>query len=60
MLKSLSVNLLYIDQAELGRIRSKLPTYLDEATFTTAFNEGWVMREDQAIALVRDVFEIKA
>lgn len=53
-LESLSF-LLYLDQAELGRIRSQLPTYLDEATFTTAFNQGWEMSEEQAIGLVEEI-----
>jgi pentatricopeptide repeat protein len=55
-LELLSVNLLYTDQAELGRIRSQLPTCLDEATFTAAFNEGWELSEDQAIELARDIY----
>ena len=55
-LESLSVNLLYTDQAELGHIIGRLPTYLDEATFTAAFTEGWGMSEEQAIELVGDIF----
>ncbi len=54
-LESLSTNLLYLDQAELGRIRSQLPNYLDEATFTTEFNEGWEISEERALELVEEI-----
>jgi predicted ATPase/DNA-binding SARP family transcriptional activator/Tfp pilus assembly protein PilF len=56
LLESLSVNLVYTDQAELGRIRGQLLTLLDEATFTAAFTEGWEMREEQAIELAQEIF----
>jgi predicted ATPase/DNA-binding SARP family transcriptional activator len=55
-LESLSINLLYLDQAELGRIRSQLLTLLDEATFTAAFSEGWEMKEEKAIELAQETF----
>jgi len=55
-LESLLINMLYLDQAELGRIRNKLLTTLDEAAFTAAFAEGWEMSEEQAIELAERVF----
>jgi predicted ATPase/DNA-binding SARP family transcriptional activator len=55
MLESLSVNLLHMDQTELGRIRSQLPACLDKASFTVAFTEGWEMNEEQAIALAEQI-----
>jgi tetratricopeptide (TPR) repeat protein len=55
-LELLSINLLYLDQAELGHIRSQLLTLLDEAAFTTAFTEGWEMSEAQAIELAQEIF----
>jgi tetratricopeptide (TPR) repeat protein len=58
MLESFSVNLLHIDQAELGRIRSQLPACLDEVSFTAAFTEGWEMNEGQAVALAQEIFEV--
>ena len=54
-LESLSINLLYMDQQELRRIRSQLITLLDETTFTTAFAQGWEMSEDQALELVEEI-----
>jgi Tetratricopeptide repeat len=54
-LESFSVNLLYTDQAEFGRIRSQLLTCLDKATFEAAFVEGWEMSEEQAKALVGEI-----
>jgi tetratricopeptide (TPR) repeat protein len=45
-LESLSDNLLYLDQLELGRISSRLTTLLDETAFTKAFNEGWELSEE--------------
>lgn len=56
-LESLSFNLFYMDEAELGRIRNKLPTCLDEATFNAAFTEGWEMSEEHAIEMVGEIFE---
>lgn len=55
-LESLSINMLFLDQGELGRIRNKLLTTLDEAAFTAAFAEGWEMSEEQAIELAERVF----
>jgi 3-deoxy-D-manno-octulosonate 8-phosphate phosphatase KdsC-like HAD superfamily phosphatase len=55
-LESLSINMLYLDQAELGQVRSKLLTTLDEAAFNAAFAEGWEMSEEQAIELAERVF----
>jgi len=53
-LESLS-NLLYLDQAELRRLRLSLPAYLDEAAFTAAFTKGWEMTDEQAIELVGQI-----
>jgi hypothetical protein len=50
-LDKFSMNLLYTDQAEYRRFRSKLPFNLDETSFTAAFSEGWAMNEKQAIEL---------
>ena len=55
-LESLSVNLLYTDQAEFGRIR-KMLACLDEATLEAAIAEGWDMNEEQALALVGEIIE---
>ncbi len=55
-LESLSINMLYLDQIELWQIRLKLADALDEATFQTAFSEGWEMSEEQAIALAEQVY----
>jgi len=54
-LESLLINMLYLDRAELGHIRSKLLTILDEATFEAAFAEGWEMSEERAIELVGEI-----
>ena len=54
-LELLSMNLLYLDQAMLGRIRSQLSPRLGQATFETAFTEGWYMNEEQAIGLVEKI-----
>ena len=56
-LESLSLNLLFTDQTELASIAKKLPTYLDQATLTHAFNEGWEMSLEQAIQLAEGIFE---
>jgi len=57
MQESLSINLHYIDQADLKRIHNQLLTSLDQATFTTAFSEGWEMSEEQAIVLVGEALQ---
>jgi tetratricopeptide (TPR) repeat protein len=54
-LESLSMNLLYLDQAELARLRSQLQARFDDATFEAAFTEGWEMSEEQAIELVGEI-----
>ncbi len=54
-LEQLSFNLMYLDQIELGRVRSQLHATLDEATFQGAFSEGWDMSDDQVFALVGDL-----
>lgn len=51
-LEVLSINLFYMDQAELGRVRSQLHDQLSEAKYSTAYNEGWEMNEAQALELV--------
>jgi predicted ATPase/DNA-binding SARP family transcriptional activator len=51
-LESLSVNLLFTDQSELGHIHSKLSFYFDEKSYVTAFKEGWEMSEEDLIDLV--------
>jgi predicted ATPase/DNA-binding SARP family transcriptional activator len=48
-------NLLYLDQAELARVRTQLQTQLDQMAFTAAFTEGREMSEDQAIELVEEI-----
>ncbi|MBP1693575.1 MAG: Adenylate/guanylate cyclase (modular protein) [Chloroflexi bacterium] len=54
-LDSLSVDLLSPDQIELIQIHNKLLTSLDQATFTSAFSEGWELSEEQAIVLVGEI-----
>ena len=54
-LESLAINLLYLDQDELERVRSQLRRSLDEAAFMTALAEGWEMNEEAAIALVDEI-----
>jgi hypothetical protein len=56
-LESLSMNLLYMDQAELRQFLNKMPTYLAKETFTTAFTRGWEMSQDQVIELVWETFD---
>lgn len=56
-LESLSVNLLYTDQVELGHIRGKLLTCLDEVTFDTAFTEGRGMNDEQATEMMGEIFK---
>jgi tetratricopeptide (TPR) repeat protein len=57
-LESLSVNLLHMDQEELERVIGKLPTVLDEATFTAAVAEGWKLSEEEAIDLAEDILTL--
>jgi predicted ATPase/DNA-binding SARP family transcriptional activator len=54
-LDSLSINLLYTDRSELGRINSKLPAYLDEAAFLAAYTQGLEMSEEQAVELAEEI-----
>jgi predicted ATPase/DNA-binding SARP family transcriptional activator/predicted negative regulator of RcsB-dependent stress response len=56
-LESLSINLLYTDQAEYGRIISQLPTYLDKETFEAAISNGCEMSEELAIEMVAEMIE---
>jgi tetratricopeptide (TPR) repeat protein len=58
-LESLSINLLYLDQAEMERIRSQLITLLNEAAFTAAFTEDWEMSEEQVIELAQEILGAK-
>jgi hypothetical protein len=58
-LESLSINLLYLDQAVLERIRSQLITLLNEAAFTAAFTEDWEMSEEQVIELAQEILGAK-
>lgn len=55
-LESLSMNLLSMDQAELEQFSNKIPTYLVEETFSTAFTRCWEMSNEQVIDLVRETF----
>jgi predicted ATPase/DNA-binding SARP family transcriptional activator len=55
-LETLSVNLVYTDQAELEYIHGQLLTLLDAETFAAAFTEGWEMSEEQAIELAQEIF----
>jgi hypothetical protein len=55
-LDSHRLNLLNQDQVDLGRLKSRLQTQLDEATFVATFSEGWGMSEAQAIELVEELF----
>jgi tetratricopeptide (TPR) repeat protein len=50
-----SIKLFYLDQAELGLIRSQLQSRLDKMTFESAFSEGWELSEEQAIQLVGEI-----
>jgi len=54
-LKSLSINLLYLDKVELEQTRNQLQDHLDKATYSNAFSEGWEMNEERAMELVREV-----
>lgn len=58
-LESLSINLLYLDQLELDRVRSQLLASLDEATFEAAFKQGWDMSVEQAIELAELLYTDK-
>jgi predicted ATPase/DNA-binding SARP family transcriptional activator/Tfp pilus assembly protein PilF len=53
-MESLS-NLLYLDQAELGRVMSKLLSTLNEASFEAALTEGWELSVEQAIELAEQL-----
>ncbi|HVN56314.1 MAG TPA: tetratricopeptide repeat protein [Anaerolineaceae bacterium] len=59
-LEFLSVNLLDTDQMELANIRNQISTHLDQATFTTAFTEGWEMGENLVDQFVEDIFRSEA
>jgi tetratricopeptide (TPR) repeat protein len=54
-LKSLSINLLYLDKVELEQTRNQLQDRLDKATYSNAFSEGWEMNEERAMELVGEV-----
>jgi len=54
-LESLSVNLLYTDQTEYGRIISQLPIYLDKVTIEAAISNGCEMSEEQALEMVAEI-----
>ncbi|HEX6302665.1 MAG TPA: BTAD domain-containing putative transcriptional regulator [Anaerolineales bacterium] len=56
-LESLSINLLHLDQIELGRASGRLQESLDEATFSAAFEEGWQMNEEQVMDLVKEIID---
>ncbi len=56
-LESLSINLFYQDQVELGQIRRRLRTSLNETIFDAAYSEGWMTNEEQAMTLVEEIFE---
>jgi predicted ATPase/DNA-binding SARP family transcriptional activator len=56
-LDALSVNLLYMDQAELKELTNKFPTSIDGATFAAAFREGWGLSEEQAIKTIDELYE---
>jgi predicted ATPase/DNA-binding SARP family transcriptional activator len=58
-LESLEANLLYMDQAELERVRSQLRSTLDISNFAVPFMEGWEMTEEQVIELVDDVYRAR-
>jgi tetratricopeptide (TPR) repeat protein len=58
-LETLSINLLFTDQAELDRILNETPSYLDGPVFSNAFTEGLEMSEAQALELATRVFEGK-
>jgi tetratricopeptide (TPR) repeat protein len=53
--ESVSVNLLFLDQVELGRIRADIRTRLSEPDFSTAFAEGWKMSDEQALRLAEEI-----
>ena len=54
-LEALSINLLYLDQVELGQVATHLHAALDEATLNAALTEGWGMGDDQAFVLVGEL-----
>jgi hypothetical protein len=54
-LDALAVSLLYMDQAELGKLRNRLLNRLDEERFNTAFGEGWEMNEDEGVETARKI-----
>jgi hypothetical protein len=55
-LESLSGNnLLTPDQIEFRSLCNQLSTYLTQATFASAFTEGWEMSEEQALGVVEEI-----
>jgi hypothetical protein len=58
-LESLEANLLYMDQAELERVRSQLRSTLDISNFAVPFMEGWEMTEEQVTELVDDIYRTR-
>ncbi len=55
-LELLSLNLLNLDQTELGKIQSQLRNRLDEETFNATFSAGWEMSEAQINEQINKVF----
>jgi predicted ATPase/DNA-binding SARP family transcriptional activator len=54
-LETISVNLLYPDQAELGKIKSMLLERLDEETFSAAYTGGRGLADEQAIEMAQSL-----
>jgi predicted ATPase/DNA-binding CsgD family transcriptional regulator len=53
-LETLATNLLNLDQIELTRTYHNLQNRIEPTVFTTAYNDGWAMSEEQSIALASE------
>lgn len=51
----LAIKLLPLDEAESVRTHNQLHTILDQATFESAYAEGWEMSEEQTVALAEGI-----
>ncbi|RPI32077.1 MAG: hypothetical protein EHM70_09865 [Chloroflexota bacterium] len=55
-LESLSINLLFLDQIELGRTSGQLIASLKEEAFSSALWGGWGLGDDQVNELLGEIF----